>query len=179
MTFKFTPEPEDFHKAIRAFYLSNSWLWVIFAVVGLPQMWCGLSYLVRLDFTQIFNIILALFVILMIPALAVYLIWAVPARIAGQVRQSERMRSLHTWEVSDQQIIIKTDYSELKFKWDDFHRALEIRDHFLLIYAANRGLIEVVPKRAFDSPENLTAFRNQLMDKIPRFKTFGLSGNHR
>lgn len=174
MTFQFTPEPEDYFKAIQAFYVSNPWLWVIFFVFGLPQMWCGVSFLIKSDISHLGNIVLALFILLMIPALVAYLLWGVPARIAGQVRQSERMRSLHTWHVSDQQIIIKTDFSELKLQWDVFRRVLEIREHFLLLYAVNRGLIEVVPKRAFDSPENLTAFRNQLLDKIPRYKSFGL-----
>jgi hypothetical protein len=147
-------------------------------VLSLPQLWCGLSILVREGSTNFFNVLIALVILGMIPAIVVYLLKAVPARIAGDVKNSERLRSLHTWEVGDQQIVVKTDFSETKFDWDTFSRVLETRDYFLLLHAVRRGLIEVVPKRAFDTTEKLSSFRNLLMAKISKYKTYGMPREH-
>lgn len=167
MRIEFTPTPEDYKKIIRIYYLSNSRLWIILGVFGLPQLCCSV-YVISQNVLQ--NNILPILILLLFPAFLIYLLVLLPASFAQRVRNDARLKSKTTWIVSEQQIIIKNEFSESKLDWETFQRVIESRAYYLLFYQGKKLLFQMLPKRAFFSVDQELTFQKLLQKKVPKYR---------
>ena len=57
--------------------------------------------------------------------------------------------------------------AESKLSRDSFRQVIETRTDFLLCHATSKHMVQFVPKRALDSPEQEEAFRAPVRSKLP------------
>lgn len=83
-----------------------------------------------------------------------------PMIVGNMVRKNERLRAPVAWEMSDENIVIRSgDFAETKQDWGMFREAAALKDYYLLGYIINKRAYQFIPKRAFESPEHEAAFR--------------------
>jgi len=167
MRFEFTPTPEDYKKAIRIYYLSDVRLWIIFGLFGLPQLCCSI-YLITQNGLK--NGILPIVLLFLFPLFVVYLLVLMPLNFAQKVKNNERLRAKTTWIVSEEQIVVKNEYSESKLTWDTYQRVIESRAYYLLFYQGNKGLFQMLPKRAFFTVDQELAFQKMVDSKVKKYR---------
>jgi len=88
-----------------------------------------------------------------------------PILTGNKVEKNERLSSPVNYEINDEQILIKNKFIESKLDWDSFQRAIESKDHFLLVLAVNKNMFEIIPKRAFASSDDEQTFKKLLIAK--------------
>jgi YcxB-like protein len=167
MRFEFTPTPEDYKKVIRIYYLSDTRIWVILALFGLPQLCCSLYIITQ---NGLKNNLLPLLLLLLFPLFIVYLLVLMPLSFAQRVKNNERMKAKTTWMVSEEQIIIKNEYSESKLTWDAYQRVIESRAFYLLFAQGQKGLFQMLPKRAFFTVDQELAFQKMVSNKVKKYR---------
>lgn len=167
---RFTPNKDDYVIASRAITMRqwSTWLilgiivfiWVINLLLGLMSEdtdWIslGISLLPMLLFTIIFG----------------GLIFVVPSfQLGRRIQKNKRLTTETVWIVDDQTIVIKNAHSESKMDWGTFQRVIQLKDYYLLGYSTNKAMAQILPRRAFESSEQETAFRKLLEQKIKGFK---------
>jgi hypothetical protein len=160
---RFTPNPGDYGRVMRAHTVRTRTVWLSLAAITILVFLFAWSSLTQSQGRDV----LLWVVVIGAPLLAtlVVFVWQ-PMRIRRQVQKQEQFRSDTTWQVDDSQIVIKTSYAETKLDWDTFGQVMETRDDFLLVYASSKRMVQFVPKRAFESPEQEEAFRMLLQRKL-------------
>ncbi len=93
----------------------------------------------------------------------------VPLLLVWRVSRQELLRSETTYQFSDEGIFAKDGDSELKQDWKYYQGVLATKGHYILRSAVNKNIGRFVPRRAFESPEQETAFRDLLKSKL-KFK---------
>lgn len=71
-----------------------------------------------------------------------------------------------TYEFTDECISVSDSKAEVKEPWDVYQRGIETRHAYILVYAANTRAGRSIPRRAFETPEQETAFRGLLARKL-------------
>ena len=168
ISFRFAPTKDDYIKSLRVFYL-NSWpTWAVLIVLVLSKIICIGSAFVRgdlgFDFGGIFPIVLFVFLVF-------YLAFAFvinPMIVASKVEKDERLSSPVQYEVNDEQIMFKNQFTETKLDWGSFQKVIESKELFLLVHLTNKNMFQIIPKRAFASTNDEQAFKNLLNVKIPK-----------
>lgn len=168
ISFRFAPTKDDYIKSFRIFYL-NSWpSWAVLIGLVLSQIICIGSAFVRgdlgFDFGGILPIVLFVFLVF-------YLAFALvinPMTVTSKVEKDERLSSPVQYEVNDEQIMFKNQFSETKLDWGSFQKVIESKELFLLVHATNKNMFQIIPKRAFASADDEQAFKNLLNLKIPK-----------
>jgi Ca2+/Na+ antiporter len=79
-------------------------------------------------------------------------------------RNDPRFRDEFFLEFTEDEIRFKTAHLESKFDWSLYTGVIENERFYVLIYG--KGMISVIPKRAFKGPAQETAFRNLLRRKL-------------
>lgn len=87
-----------------------------------------------------------------------------PNRCRKTFRQLKMLQMPFSFEFTDGVIITKSECSEAKLTWDHFRKWKEGKDLFTL-YQSDR-MMQMIPKRVFSSPEEMTQFRELLAKKI-------------
>jgi YcxB-like protein len=90
--------------------------------------------------------------------------WQLPRQMERQLNKMPNWGKPVTMEFSELQILQKTANSEATVQWQSFTKATELPDWFLL-HLGPKTLYWSIPKRAFDSPEQMEAFRMLLKTK--------------
>lgn len=62
--------------------------------------------------------------------------------------------------------VVWLSLAESKPSWDAFRQVIETRADFLLCHATSKHMVQFVPKRAFESPEQEEAFRALVRSKL-------------
>ena len=91
-----------------------------------------------------------------------------PLRVANRVKKDERMRSPIQCTMDEEYIAFKNQFVETKLDWGSFSKVIESKELFLLIHSASKNSFQIIPKRAFTSPEDEKVFREILDAKLPR-----------
>jgi hypothetical protein len=167
LTFTYVPTKADYLKAFRVIYMRSWPVWSVIIIVMLAQGICIGSALLRGEVGFELGILLPLAIFVF---LAIYLTFALvvsPLRVANRVEKDERLNSPVHYEVSEAQIVFRNQFAETKLDWGSFQKVVESQDHFLLLYTVNKNAFQIIPKRAFGSPEDEQAFRDLLKAKIP------------
>jgi hypothetical protein len=158
----FTPTKEDYIKALRAFNLRSTSTIVIFIFLACAGI-CSFVYITLGSPTRSPDNW-----ILLLSAGTIILMWAIsrfvlgPALAGRRVQKNERLRSETYWVVDDAQITIKNEYSEGKADWGVFQRVIDTKEHYLLVHTTNKRLLQILPKRAFESESQEACFRDLL-----------------
>jgi hypothetical protein len=164
MSFKFTPTNEDYIKTLRAAAFSPSSLgtrfliyFFAFALILLGYFFLG-SSLAPLWWVILVIVIIALF----------FQFVVTPMNIRQQVQNHERLRSEITWTVDETGVRLATKFGESKNDWGTFQRFTETQSHILLYYSTNPRVFQLVPKRVFETPEQLASFRQILTANLAK-----------
>ena len=167
MRFEFTPTPQDYQKVLRTYYLSDRRLWILVLVLGLPEVCCNLYFIAANGWqNSIFSILLLLF----LPAFLVYMLVITPRGYAQKVKNDERLRAKTTWVVSEEQIIVKNEYSKSKRAWDQYDRVIESRAYYLFFAQGQKGLTHILPKRAFFTVDQELKFQKMVFKKVKNYR---------
>ena len=166
-TLTFTPTKQDYVKTLRAYYFRQRSTWIMLLVLGGIFVY-GIYTILVFGFDRYpsyFYYLPLLFVIYLF-----FIFFYSPSLIGRRVQVDERLRATATWQVYDYEIVIKNQHSQTKLVWRQFQRVIVTRSYYLFVYAANRNTIQFLPRRAFDSSEQETTFRELVKKRFPDFK---------
>jgi hypothetical protein len=166
LTFSFTPNKSDYIRALRAFSLhqrSTRWAFVILVLLSL----CTLPSILTGTFYGIVGLIIPLVMLFYILSI----LFITPANVGAQVENNERLSCETTWHVDDQKIQVSTKFTETSFDWGSFSQMLDTGEYYLLRHTINKNMIQIIPKRAFASPEKREVFHQRMTAKLGPVKT--------
>jgi hypothetical protein len=175
LSFGFTPTKSDYIKSFRAYYLSNWQIWAFLVLITIPFGICAFSTLlsgkVRDGFSFTLSFIIPLIAFMLLGSFLLSTLVINPLKIANKVDKDERLHSPIQYAVNAEQILFKNQFTETKTDWGSFQKFIENKDVFLLIYSVNKGMFQIIPKRAFASIDDEQAFRNLLISKNLKSKS--------
>jgi hypothetical protein len=90
-----------------------------------------------------------------------------PGIAAGRITQDKEFDRETIWSIQPDGIALLSGSSRRKLKWEKFRDFLEAGSFFLLLRADDRRIFQIIPKRAFESTEQLDAFRDLLRGHFP------------
>jgi hypothetical protein len=167
MRFEFTPNPKDYQKVLRTYYLSDRRLWILIVVLGLPEMCCNL-YFIAVNGWQ--NSILSILLLLFLPAFILYMLVFTPWNYAQKVKNDDRLKAKTTWIVSDDEIFVKNEYAESKIPWEQYDRVIESRAYYMFFAQGHRGMTHMLPKRAFFTVDQELKFQKMVFKKVAKYR---------
>ena len=163
ITVQFIPTKADYVRSVRAYYARQRIVWLTYAILAALCV-LALAAGVFLD-ADYLGLATTLGVVTLI-SLA-FLLLVMPFMAHLQMRWNERSLCETIWQITGDRISITNTFGEATFDWGTFRRVFETRDYYLFSYTANRNLFQILPKRAFVSAEQATAFRKLVERKLP------------
>lgn len=158
----FTPQPDDYVRCLQAYYARDRRIWLGMGLAGLLFV-LALSNLVAARQATIMGVAL-----LVLPLLIIAFLWlGVPWSVGQRVQRDSRLRSPCTWHISDDRVVMCNQFGESRLEWMAFGRILQTGTHYLLISSTNRGMLFIVPRRAFVSPQQEESFREIVRRHLP------------
>lgn len=162
---RFTPTPQDYARVTRTIYLRQPFNWIFFALMALLTI---LIFGVAATGTK-----LHLFTILLGPVAILFfaiLEFVVNPWMAGKrASKNERMTAEVTWEISEEQVLLKSAHVDSKTDWGHYKKVLE-NDEYFLFRSSTVNMYQFLPKRACESPAQMEAFRTLVKTKLPGLK---------
>ncbi len=163
LMFSFTPNRSDYIKTMRAFTLQHTSTKIAILLTLLVVIAIVLSII------YLHTLSLAGFTLLLV--MVIYYLTAFflgPANVADKVSGDKRLSSEMTWEVSEDAAVVCTKEIDTNCDWSTFSESYETNEYFLITYAKNKNMFQLVPKRAFKSDEQLAEFHQLLAAKTKR-----------
>jgi hypothetical protein len=158
LEFRFALTRDEFVRGARAFYLRQRSTWFFLAVLTL----FGIVNWVMFDLPAL-PLILGTLLPLILYILVLFVV--MPWLMGRQVQRNERLRVEMTWRVSDDRISVTTAHAESSMDWGTFRKVITTPDSYLLIFAINKNMFQIVPKRAL-TPEQIPEFEQLLAQKL-------------
>ncbi len=90
-------------------------------------------------------------------------VWT-PRRCRKTFRQQKALQLPYSFEFNDENFIARAEYGETKLTWDYLRKWKEGKTIFT-VYQSDR-IMQMIPKRCFTSPEEMTQLRELLTRKI-------------
>ena len=159
VTLEFTPTPEDYKKSTQALSSKNFWLWFLSGWLGIPLIilviisWVTLGIAVTYFKGSVFAIALG-FVLTMYP-------YSMPANAMRQAMRDKKLCLPVKYIFSDDEVFVKSDSYELKYKWTNLQQVAESNSFYHLIH--NDAQVQFLAKRAFKNGEMEGKFRNMVI----------------
>ena len=174
---QFKPQKDDYIKTIRYYYRRQMWWFIFFMLYGLAQSFCILSATLegRMGIIGYFLVLLFCLILVVLP----YLVYIVGPRRAGKrVEKDEVLGGTQVYTFTEENITITTPIETTTSEWGIFTKYLENEDYFLLFLTYRKNMFYILPKRSFDSEENINTFRDLLKEKSlnPQPRTLSLEG---
>ncbi len=173
LSFKFTPSPNDFTRALWTFYLNNWILWAILILTTVILGACGLFSFVSA--TPSYLVMVQLFLSFVLTVFLIFSLLIRPYLVSQQVQHDERLNSPVEYQVGEEHLFFKNRFSETKLDWGSYNRVIESPELFLLSYSTNKNMFQIIPKRAFPSTADEQAFQSLLKSKISGSYSKGVS----
>jgi hypothetical protein len=170
ITFSFTPEKSDYTRTMRSFMLNNI------------QMLYVIGICIVLFIIGIFALFVPAHINRWAAILIVFLPWMLysifisPVHTWNKVTRDERLSAETEWQVDEQRIITKNKFAETSVEWSTYSQVYETKEHYLLIFSANKNMFQFIPMRAFTSPEQVVEFRKLLEEKYQAIRPLRLYG---
>jgi len=158
MEFTYQPAPDDYAAVMRSMSLRHRTYWFAIASFGAVFV-LGLFMLDQMPLGWLF--------LLPLPLCILYIAVYLPMMWSRQARRTPKMMAEMSWQVDDQQVVIRNAQQETRMDWAKWERCVELERYFLFFLAENKRMFQFVPKRAFQSPEQLAAFRELVSRKLP------------
>ncbi len=162
ISFHFIPTKDDYIRGLRAFETSKTNFKRNMAKIGIFEA----LFVVAIFAGSLGDGPWPWLLVLIGPIILGYFWGILPLRMGRQIEKNERFTAETTWELGEDQIVIKNKFSETKMDWGSFQKVVETGDYYLLIYATSKNMFQFIPKRAFESQEQETNFRELLKRKL-------------
>ncbi len=163
LTFRFTPTKEDYIRTVQAFNMRLKSMWFVLIIAGIMFIAGAANLIMTWQQGLSFPYIL---LTVIFPFFLLFLVFGNSFMIGRQVGRNERFTTEVTWELSAEEVALRTRFAEAKMDWGSFAEFLETKSYFLVVYSANKRQFQFVPKRAFASPEQEQEFRDLLGQHI-------------
>ena len=109
----------------------------------------------------------AIFLMAIAPAFSLYIFVLIPLTVRLMVNDKVRNPSEVTWTIGDDKIVIKSKVVEDSLEWSTFSKVKETDKFYMLyLYGIRKSANIILPKRAFESSEQETAFRGIIKSHI-------------
>jgi hypothetical protein len=155
--FTFTPTHRDYVTAARA-YLSRQQLYLL--IVFLLGLVSGLTWLLfSLSANREDAFVFVLPALIMPFGLVVLFLIVTPIVMASQAAKNKTLTSELRWEASTAGLHVAGANTDTLLNWGLFKDVLETKSYFLLVFRDRRKLFQMIPKRAFATPEDQARFR--------------------
>jgi hypothetical protein len=141
--------------AIRRVAIGIRILSLIFLIGGIASFYFG-----RTD--------LAGFVGLVVLCIIMNVIPSVPLLAAlRRFRHTQALDRLVTWEITDEQLTVKSDLASMTLRWNALIRVVRLPDGFLL--GTDPGFFQWLPTHAFHEPPDIERFAELAKSKVRRY----------
>ncbi len=157
LEFRFSPVPQDYVTCLQDFFYRDRTTWITLASWLVVTLVISYFFLIG-TFGSLFPGML----VFIIPLAFLFYYVTAPNRLGRQARKYEIYTSEVSWLITERGVLIKNREEEIDLPWEDFIRAREITDHYLLFQKSNPRIFQFLPKRVFESPEQEEAFRDLL-----------------
>lgn len=163
LIFSFTPNRSDYIKTMRAFSLqhTSTKIAILLSILVVIAILLSVFYLHTLSLAGI-----SVLLVMVIYYLSVFFLG--PANVADKVAKDERLSSEMTWEVDENMAVVCIRNADTNCDWSTFSTVYETSEYFLITYAKDRNMFQLVPKRAFKTADQLAAFRTLLEQRTHR-----------
>ncbi len=167
LSFKFTPSPNDVTRAFWIFYLNDWTPWTIMAFTATILGACGLIIFATTTFWYVgFWQMVTLLPSFILACFLVFSLLLVPYLAGRRVKHDERLNSPVEYQASEEHLLFRNRFSEMKLDWCNYNRVIESPKFFLLVCSASKNRFQIIPKRAFRSSADEFAFQGLLKSKI-------------
>lgn len=171
ISFGFTPNGEDYRKSFQTYYRENWIPAILFPVyillVGIFLFITGSYGMFGPGNTLYFGLLFAF-----VAAFYVLFVFVInPRLIAARAAKDERMSSPVQYEVTGEQLVMRTAFSEVKTDWGEYQKVIDGKEIILLLHHTNKRMFQFIPKRAFASPEDERAFVELARRKVVPVKS--------
>ena len=162
---RFKPTPVDYMNATLAFFFAQrsmillAIISTLFVVMAVP---ISLIYRAQGSTVATFILLIALGYLL----IAVATVAAPLIRIRRVAMQNETMLAETTWSIDAERIDVRNRYEKTELVWGMFNWLIVTRQFVLLVYAENKRQFTFLPKRAFSSQADQTAFLRLAKEKL-------------
>ena len=146
---QYAPTEEDYKDLARAHAFK---LWQIFSALNIPLLLFSIRIIcevedlasIKADWASYFFLVLFfLFIITLFIAFVIN-----PIRVVHEARKKEASFSPIEYEISNSQVVLKRESTNITVDWESLHQCLETKRSFFLINL-NRNMSQVlIPKRA-------------------------------
>ncbi len=161
LQFSFVPTADDYIRSTRAFHLRQTSTRLLLGVASLLFAWALYSQF-RYGFQP-----LGLASLLFLPFFLLFL-FVIPAiTLRRRFQTTEQMRHETTWTVDDETILVRQPGLESRMVWSTFRRVVEVPGFYLLVLSSSPNMIQILPRRAFASPEQDAQFREVARRHLP------------
>jgi hypothetical protein len=160
LQFKYTEE--EYVAATRLFMMRSADLIIRFGVCSVYAIGC----IILFSWLGIATAMIPVFIVAAcLPFIMAFLLLFVVPR--QRFRSDPKFRDEYLLQFSDEGIHFKTRQIDALLQWSLYNKVLEDERFFILVYGKN--MISVIPKRAFKSPAEETAFAEMLRRNLPAF----------
>lgn len=174
----FTPTPNDYFQAIRRFMgLGRKNYSVMQGIFAPLLLILFITLIVRVLNAETQSLVyflpatVFLLLIIFLPDISGLL-------IARKASKNSQFLAPITYEFDEEKININSKVVESKIDWSAYNKVLETNDYYLLVYAANKNMIQFLPKRAIESQvqeDDMRLLMEQKLGKIVHVQK-GISG---
>ena len=159
LEFRFALTKDDYRRGVRAFYARQPMTWILF-------MLCLVIALVNWGVFEVSPVVQAISFALPILIYVGFLFVFMPWWVGRHAQRNERMSVETTWRVTEERVAVSNTFAEGTMDWGTFRRVVETPDAYLLVYTINKNMFQIIPKRAFASPDQAAAFEQLLARKL-------------
>jgi hypothetical protein len=161
-TLRYKLTPADYNQAMRAFRARKrgaAWLlWL--------ALMAGALYLGFLVASRAGNAPWA-FLCAGIPGLlAIYFLFVAPDTLLRALRRARQDEGEIVWEMDSAGAVVRSAARQTALPWRAFKELIEAEHHWLLVRADAPRLFHIIPKRAFDAPQDQEAFVSFIRERL-------------
>lgn len=167
LSLKFTPTKTDLSQALQEYQLSSLPTLILILVLCLPIFGCSFFSILRNSQGSTFGILLLL-IILFVLAFILYIILIAPQKTSDRMDKAGMLNQPITYEISETGVTNRTEISTSQMGWKKFQKLIETKHHFLLILTQNAQMFLYIPKRVFETENDMNWFRKVITSHIPQ-----------
>lgn len=165
--FAYTPTLRDYNEATQESFKRNTGLMVFRGIAAGLLIVLAATFVISL--TQGRQEILsrpagAQLPMLFVPIVFLLLPWFSTLMLWFRIRANPVFTAPVSGRASDAGLSTANTYTDVTQQWITFTDVLETKSHFLLVCAANQSALQIIPKRAFGSVDEVAAFRTLTTD---------------
>ena len=165
--FSYSLTPEDYAKASREFALSQPAALILLILWGLLGGFTIYFGLFASGSDQSTVLFCALPSYLSVP---LFMLVLIPNSLARRFWKQQGTSAQVTWTIDDSRLHVSTPRTKYEMDWDLLGTMVETKQYYLLPRSTNKGLVDIVPKRAFESSEQEAEFRRRIEQYVGPIK---------